>query len=91
MYSKAKLAGHSIHPMLIVFPLGLLSAAVILDLLHAVTANELMAEVGFWNIVLGVGGGLIAGVFGLWDWLGIPDRTRAKTIGLWHGLANLAS
>ena len=31
MESRAKLAGHAIHPMLIAFPLGLLSTAVIFD------------------------------------------------------------
>jgi uncharacterized membrane protein len=31
MESRAKLAGHAIHPMLIVFPLGLLTTAVVFD------------------------------------------------------------
>ena len=33
MESRAKLFGHPIHPMLIVFPLGLLAAAVIFDII----------------------------------------------------------
>ena len=32
MESKAKLLGHPIHPMLIVFPLGLLATAVAFDI-----------------------------------------------------------
>jgi hypothetical protein len=28
-------------------------------------------------------------VFGLIDWLGIPASTRAKSIGMWHGLGNV--
>ena len=31
MESKAKLFGHAVHPMLIVFPLGLLATAVIFE------------------------------------------------------------
>jgi len=38
---------------------------------------------------LGVIGGLIAAMFGLIDWLGIPEGTRAKYIGLIHGLSNV--
>jgi uncharacterized membrane protein len=34
-------------------------------------------------------GGLVAAVFGLIDWLGIPSGTRAKAIGLWHGGGNV--
>jgi hypothetical protein len=34
--------------------------------------------------------GLLAAFFGLLDWLGIPNGTRAKSIGLWHGVGNVA-
>jgi uncharacterized membrane protein len=34
-------------------------------------------------------GGLLAAVFGLIDWLAIPNNTRAKSIGLWHGGLNV--
>jgi uncharacterized membrane protein len=33
MNSRVKLLGHPLHPMLVVYPLGLLSTAVIFDLL----------------------------------------------------------
>jgi uncharacterized membrane protein len=89
MESKAKILGHAIHPMLIVFPLGLLIAAVIFDALSFVTDNNLLARVAFWNIAAGIVGGLIAAVFGLWDWLAIPSDTRAKSVGLWHGAGNV--
>jgi uncharacterized membrane protein len=88
MESRAKLAGHAIHPMLVVFPLGLLATAVIFDVLYLFTGNAGFATVAYWNITGGVLGGLAAAVFGLWDWLGIPSGTRAWQIGLWHGLGN---
>jgi uncharacterized membrane protein len=34
MESRAKLLGHPIHQMLIVFPLGLLATAVIVDVIY---------------------------------------------------------
>ncbi|HXV42575.1 MAG TPA: DUF2231 domain-containing protein [Anaerolineae bacterium] len=89
MESKAKILGHAIHPMLIVLPLGLLIAAVIFDALYFITANQSLAVVGFWNMAAGIIGGLLAAIFGLWDWLAIPGGTRAKSVGLWHGAGNV--
>jgi uncharacterized membrane protein len=40
-------------------------------------------------IAAGIIGGLLAAVFGLIDWLAIPNNTRAKAIGLWHGGLNV--
>jgi len=89
MESKVKLFGHPIHPMLIVLPLGLLATAVVFDILYMVTNNGALATVAFWNILAGIIGGLLAAVFGLIDWLAIPQGTRAKQIGLMHGGGNV--
>jgi uncharacterized membrane protein len=53
MESRAKVLAHSAHPILIAYPLGLLSTATV------------------------------------FDWFAIPARTRAKQVGLWHGLGNV--
>src|SRR5947209_14217063 len=89
MESKAKLVGHPIHPMLIVFPLGLLATAVLFDIIYKVGGNTAAATAAFWNIAAGIIGGLLAAVFGLWDWAAIPGGTRAKRLGLWHGGGNV--
>lgn len=89
MESKAKLLGHPIHPMLIVLPLGLFIAAVVFDALYLWRGNPTFAAVGYWNIAGGILGGLLAAVFGLVDWWGIPAGTRAKRIGLLHGGSNV--
>src|SRR5918997_895614 len=89
MESRAKLFGHAIHPILIVYPLGLLSAAVIFDVIYLLTANPTWTTVSFWMIAAGLVGGLLAAVFGLIDYLKIPAGTRASRIGLLHGLVNL--
>ena len=89
MESRAKLLGHPIHPMLIVFPLGLLPVAFIFDIVFLITGHDRWAEASFLVIAAGVIGGLAAAVFGLVDWLAIPGGTRAKRIGLWHGLGNV--
>lgn len=89
MESRVKLLGHPVHPMLIVFPLGLFISAVVFDGLYLRNHSIAMAEVGYFNIAGGVLGGLIAAVFGLIDWLAIPSGTRAKRIGLIHGASNV--
>jgi uncharacterized membrane protein len=89
MQAKARFLGHPVHPMLIVFPLGLLTSAVILDVVHLIRGGTLSAELSFWLIAGGVIGGLAAALFGLIDWLAIPGATRARRIGLLHGLGNV--
>jgi uncharacterized membrane protein len=90
MESKAKLFGHPIHQMLIVFPLGLLATSILFDVVYLITKNGQWALIAFWLIAAGVIGGLVAAPFGLVDWLGIPAGTRAKRIGSQHGLINVA-
>src|SRR4051812_19124438 len=89
MESKAKLAGHPIHQMLIVLPLGLLVMAVLFDLIRMFTGVTALATAAYYDILAGVISGLIAAVFGLVDWLAIPQNTRAKAVGMWHGLGNV--
>src|SRR5688572_7688732 len=88
MESKTKLFGHPIHPMLVVFPLGLLASAVLFDILYLTTANPAFPTVSFYMIAVGVIGGLLAAIFGFIDWLALPNNSRAKNIGLWHGIGN---
>jgi uncharacterized membrane protein len=91
MESKAKFLGHAIHPILIVFPLGLLATAVVFDIIYLIWNSPDMASVSYWMMAAGIVGGLIAAPFGLIDWMAIPSGTRAKTIGLIHGLCNFTA
>jgi uncharacterized membrane protein len=89
MESRAKAFGHAIHPMLIVFPLGLLSTAVVFDILWLITHRAGFPIAAGYAIAAGIVGGLLALVFGLTDWLAVPAGTRAKRVGLPHGLGNV--
>jgi uncharacterized membrane protein len=89
MESRAKLFGHPVHQMLIVFPLGLLAMALVFDATHLITGNGYWSEIAFWMIAAGVVTGLLAAPFGLIDWLAIPSGTRAKRVGALHGGGNL--
>ncbi len=89
MESRAKLFGHPIHQMLVVFPLGLLATAVVFDMIALARSQGYWSELAFWMIAAGVITGLLAAPFGFVDWLAIPSGTRAKRIGAVHGLGNV--
>jgi uncharacterized membrane protein len=81
--------GHAIHPILIVFPLGLLATAVVFDVVYMIWGNPTFATVAYWMIVAGIIGGIVAALPGWIDWFAIPSGTRAKSVGLIHGLGNV--
>ena len=85
MESRAKLFGHAIHPILIVFPLGLLGTAVIFDIIYLIWGSGLMAAVAFWMMTAGIIGGLLAAAFRT-DRLAEADRNAGKDhwCGTWH-------
>jgi uncharacterized membrane protein len=90
MRHRARLAGYPVHPLLVVFPLGLLLVSVILDVIGAVTRQPIWGTVACWNIVVGIACGIVAGIFGLIDLAEIPSQTRAATVGVVHAVLNLA-
>lgn len=77
--------------MLIVFPVGLLTTAVVFDVLYLITDRPGFNVAAAYAIAAGVIGGALAAPFGWIDWFQIPSGSRAKRIGLWHGFANAAA
>ncbi|KJK46816.1 membrane protein [Lentzea aerocolonigenes] len=89
MRSRVRAAGHAVHPILIVFPLGLLTTAVGFDVLHLVTGRESFQFTSAHLIAAGVLMGVLTAATGWLDWLlVVPRGTRARRIGLLHGLVN---
>ncbi len=89
MDSKVKVLGHALHPMLIAFPLGLLSTAVVFDIVFLVSNDPRWTQTAYLMIGAGVVTGLLAAIPGWLDWFAIPAKTRAKRIGLVHGVGNV--
>ena len=89
MESKVKLLGHPVHAMLTDFPAALFTATVLFDVIGLITGDRQFATVSWWALTVGLLFGLAAALFGLIDWLGIRADTRAKRIGMYHGLGNL--
>jgi uncharacterized membrane protein len=89
MESRVKFLGHPVHPMLIVFPLGLLATAVVFDIIYLVSNAPHWTRSAYYMIAAGVIGGLAAAIPGAVDWWAIPRGTRARRIGLLHGVGNV--
>jgi uncharacterized membrane protein len=89
--SRARILGHPIHPMLVVYPLGLLPVSLLFDILYLVRKNPQFSIVAYWTLLAGIIGALAAAIFGLIDFLAIPKGTRARSVGTRHGLLNVAA
>jgi uncharacterized membrane protein len=89
MLSRARVNGHAIHPMLVVFPLGLLATAVAFDIVYLITDRHGYEVAAAYTIGAGIIGGILAALAGITDWTGIPSRTTAKRVGILHGLGNV--
>lgn len=83
-----KILGHSMHQVLIVFPVGLLISAVVFELIALGTGSSQFWAVAYWLIAAGLTGGMVAAVFGVLDWRNIPGGTRAHRIAILHGVGN---
>lgn len=88
MESRLKVLGHPVHPMLVMFPVALFVTAVLFDCADVVGGPRVLGDVAYWNIGVGLIGGLLAAAAGAVDLLAIPSRTRAKRIGVTHALVN---
>ena len=90
MASKASIAGHPIHPMLVGIPIGLFVFALVADLASRVNgASDAWPAVALYCIGGGIVGALLAAPFGLIDLLAIEDE-RTKKVGISHMVINLA-
>jgi uncharacterized membrane protein len=89
MRTPASIGGHPIHPMLIVFPVGLLIFSLICDLVAFFSAHpENWILVAFYTMVGGFIGALAAAIPGLIDLVSMTD-TRIKRIAITHMSLNL--
>lgn len=88
--STATIGGHPIHPMLVPFPIGLLVAAFVSDLLFLFYGAPGFANASRWLLAFGIATALLAAVVGLIDFMG-DDRIRRLGHALQHMIANVAA
>jgi len=80
MKSRLQIAGHPIHAMMVGFPMGLYSAAVVGDALYLLLGDAFWFRMTFWMIAFGVVAHLGAAASGVPDYLALrkdPARQAA--------------
>ncbi|MFO7304806.1 MAG: DUF2231 domain-containing protein [Gammaproteobacteria bacterium] len=89
MSTRASIAGHPIHPMLVTLPIGLWVFSLVCDFGYILTGEQSWATTAYFTLGGGIVGALLAAVPGLIDLLGLHD-SRAQRVALYHMVLNLA-
>jgi uncharacterized membrane protein len=92
VYSRIKIAGHPIHPMLVGYPVAGYAGTLLAFLIYGATGHLFWLKVAIALNVAGVCAAAVAAIPGLVDWaVGIPRDSAAKKVGLIHAGFNVAA
>jgi len=89
MYSKVKIAGHPIHPMLVAFPVAFYTAAFVGYVYYNSHPDPFWFKVALLANAAGVCTAVLAALPGFIDWIGIPSGLPPKRTGVLHMLCNV--
>ena len=82
--------GHPFHPIAITVPIGAWVASFVFDVIGLLAADPAPYAVGSRVLIaIGLVGSIPAILFGIHDYLRIPERTRASSAGTFHMGLNL--
>ncbi len=87
--TPASIAKHPIHPMLIVFPIGLWVFSFVCDLVWLAGGAAIWRDVAFYTMAGGILGALMAAIPGVADFLSIRDP-QVRLVAWAHLLINLS-
>lgn len=88
--SSVAIAGHPIHPIIVVFPVAFLTAATGADIGYWLTNDFFWARASTWLIGLGLVAGILAALVGMLDFFRVP-RVRLRTAGWAHMILNITA
>jgi uncharacterized membrane protein len=88
MESRATIAGHPIHPMLIPFPYALWITSFVADILFYFVRHPTLVVISKFLLAAGCIGALLAAIPGFIDWLAIPGGD-VKRVANWHARLNI--
>ena len=89
MYSKVKIFGHPIHPMLVAYPVAFYTATLVCYLVYNGNSNPFWFKVAVVANIAGAVMAAVAAIPGFIDWLFVPGDSRAKKTGLFHMVCNV--
>jgi uncharacterized membrane protein len=90
MASPASIRKHPLHPMLVAFPIGLWTFALICDLAQVFRGGSAWSHVALYCVGGGIIGALAAAIPGLIDYFSIEDARTKRTANL-HLCINLGA
>ena len=85
MFSRARVARHPIHPMLVSLPIGLFTATTAALIAFIGTADPFYYRAAFIANLAGVATAIAAGIPGAIDLFHLPPTSPARATGLRHG------
>lgn len=92
MYSKAKIAGHPMHPMLVAFPVACYTGTLVGFAVYAANGHQFWLNLAIALSVAGTGTALVAALPGMADLaFGIPRDSAAMKVGRLHAGLNVAA
>jgi uncharacterized membrane protein len=89
MITRASVAGHPIHPMLVPLAIGLWIFSLVCDIVFFSKGTVIWSTLALYTIAGGIIGALLAALPGLYDLYHLKS-SEAKRIGLWHMGINLS-
>lgn len=92
MQSRATLAGHPLHPMLVSVPIGLFLWAFVSDLVYLGTDhNHEWYTMAFWTGIAALVSAAVAALPGIVDFTTVGAKSDARAMGIAHGLLNVTT
>lgn len=88
--SSVAIAGHPIHPIIVVFPVAFLTGAAGADIGYWLTQDFFWARASIWLIGLGLVAGILAALIGMLDFFRVP-KVRKRTAGWAHMIFNITA
>ncbi|MGG6266933.1 DUF2231 domain-containing protein [Leptolyngbya sp. AN03gr2] len=81
---------HPLHPLIVTFPIALLTSTLLTDGAYWLTQDAFWARASFWLLIGGLITGLVAAATGMSDFLRI-GRVREHSAGWAHMVGNIAA
>ena len=92
MYSKVKIVGHPIHPMLVAYPIALYTSTLVAYIIYAAHKDPFYFKAAVAANIAGIVMAALAALPGFVDWaIGVPSTSPAKSHGLTHMLLNVGA
>ena len=88
MESRLRIGGEAVHPVLVMFPLGLFTMALLFDLGNLAGGPDILGQLAYWNIMGGLFGGVLVVLASAIDLIFVRNG-HAKRVGVLRNLMHM--